>query len=277
MPAVSVPGPGPHADELAAQHAVEPDRHHQLEAAQLRGLRRDRRDAVGRTRTGSTRSRSVLEPVRPAAASAPGRVVLAGRDVRRGHGRRAPAGSRRRSVTPSASASYVRIKRWRSTSGATSKTSCGGEEATAAEHGERAAGGDHAERRARARAERDVRSDLRAGPTPRVARRHHEADRVVEHRVVHEHLVGDALQREQLLDREHLRAPRAPSRPCGARSRSPRCTTADPRRSASGSGRAAPRAARTHLPTRSGSASRARGTGSATARCDRRSTPGARP
>ena len=54
-------GPGPQTEELAAQQAVEPDRDLELEPAELRGLGRDRRDAVGR-RGWLVRSRRFLEP-----------------------------------------------------------------------------------------------------------------------------------------------------------------------------------------------------------------------
>ena len=47
-PATSVPGPLLAAEELAAQQAVEPARHEELEPAQLGRLARDRRDALGR-------------------------------------------------------------------------------------------------------------------------------------------------------------------------------------------------------------------------------------
>ena len=158
------------------------------------------------------------------------------------------------------------MSRWRRISGATSETSCGTRKRRPRSS---ASARPAASRPSVARGLAPSRRAAAISGTrhaDRVTRRHDEPHRVVLHRVVHEDLVDRALQLDELLERQHLRRLAAASRPCGARSRAPRRTTAGRRRSASGSGRAAPRAARTRLRTRSGSASRARGTASAVAR-----------
>ena len=68
-----------------------------------------------------------------------------------------------------------------------------------------------AERAARAGAERDVRGEVGEAPARGVARGHDEAYGVVLHRVVHEHVLDERLQRAQLVEREHLLRGAGPS------------------------------------------------------------------